>query len=162
MSNLLRFSASILALGFLLATHATAAEKIVISTDQTQLISVSGNPGTVVVGNPSIADATVHGDKVFIHGRAFGSTNMIILDQNGAELASMEITVKIGGSNNVAVFKGGFRYSYVCAPLCETAMQPGDEFEWSGKVVGANQGKSGFAKGEASSGPASAPPPGAE
>jgi Pilus formation protein N terminal region len=162
MSNLLRLSASTLSLSLLLATLASAAENVVISTDQTQLISVSGNPGTVVVGNPSIADATVHGDKVFIHGRAFGSTNMIILDQNGSELASMEITVRTGGSNNAVVFKAGLRYSYVCAPLCETALQPGDDFEWTGKVLTANQGKSAFAKGEASTGPASAPAPGAE
>ena len=89
MLKLLRVTTSALALAFCSASAAFAAQELIIKTDQTQLINVSGNPGAVVIGNPSIADATVHGDKVFVHGRAYGSTNLIILDQDGNQLASM-------------------------------------------------------------------------
>ncbi len=158
MLKLLCISAGTFAASLLLSsTFTLAAENVFIATDQTQLIDIAGSPGTVVVGNPSIADATVHGDKLFVHGRAFGTTNMIILDQAGEEIASLEVTVKIGGSNNVAIFKAATRYSYVCAPLCEVALQPGDDFAFSGSVLSVGQGKSGFAKGEAPASGAAAP-----
>ncbi len=119
MLKLLRVTTSALALAFLYTSASLAAQELVIKTDQTQLINVSGTPGAVVIGNPSIADATVHGNKIFVHGRAFGSTNLIILDQNGNQLASLDITVQLGGENNLALYKAGARYSYVCAPGCE-------------------------------------------
>ena len=119
MLKLLRVTSSALALAFLHTSATLAAQELIIKTDQTQLISISGTPGAVVIGNPSIADATVHGDKIFVHGRAFGSTNLIILDENGNQLSSLDITVQLGGENNLALFKAGARYSYVCAPNCE-------------------------------------------
>jgi len=80
--------------------HRPAAQELVVKTDQTQLISISGTPGTVVIGNPSIADVTVHGNKLFVHGRAFGSTSLIILDENGNQLSALDITVMLGGEND--------------------------------------------------------------
>ena len=111
MLKLLRITSSALALAFLSTSASLAAQELVIKTDQTQLISVSGNPGTVVIGNPSIADATVHGNKLFVHGRAFGTTNLIILDENGNQLSNLDITVMLGGENNMQVYKAGARYS---------------------------------------------------
>jgi len=119
MLNLLRATTSALALAFLHTSASQAAQELIVKTDQTQLISISGTPGAVVIGNPSIADATVHGNKIFVHGRAFGSTNLIILDESGNQLTALDITVQMGGQNNLAVYKAGARYSYVCAPSCE-------------------------------------------
>ena len=97
-----RVTISALTLAFFYTSAAFAAQELIIKTDQTQLINVAGVPGAVIIGNPSIADATVHGDKIFVHGRAFGSTNLIILDENGNQLASLDITVQMGGENNLA------------------------------------------------------------
>ena len=116
MLKLLRITSTALALAFLHTSASLAAQQLVIKTDQTQLISVSGNPGTVVIGNPSIADVTVHGNKLFVHGRAYGTTNLIILDENGNQLSALDITVMLGGENNLQIYKAGARFSYVCAP----------------------------------------------
>ena len=146
----LRVISTALALGFLCTSASLAAQELVIKTDQTQLISVSGNPGTVVIGNPSIADATVHGNKLFVHGRAFGTTNMIILDENGNQLSNLDITVMLGGENNMQVYKAGARYSFVCAPDCEGTLQSGDAVGFFADISKMDAKKSGTAQGKAS------------
>ena len=157
MLKLLHVTTSALALAFLYTSAAFAAQELIIKTDQTQLINISGNPGAVVIGNPSIADATVHGDKIFVHGRAYGSTNLIILDQNGNQLASLDITVQLGGENNVALYKAGSRFSYVCAPTCEATLQSGDQVDWFGDISKMDAKKSGTATGKSTVDDAVAP-----
>ena len=118
MLKLLRITSTALALGFLCTSASFAAQELVVKTDQTQLISISGNPGTVVIGNPSIADVTVHGNKIFVHGRAFGSTNLIILDENGNQLSNLDVTVQLGGENNVTNLQGwSALFICMCAEL---------------------------------------------
>lgn len=161
MLKLLRITTSALALAFLCSSPSLAAQELIIKTDQTQLLNVSGAPGAVVIGNPSIADATVHGNKIFVHGRAFGSTNLIILDQNGNQLVSLDITVQLGGENNVALYKAGARFTYVCAPLCEATLQSGDQVDWFGDIAKMDSKKSGAATGKTSEDTA-APAPAAQ
>ena len=157
MLKLIRVTTSALTLAFFYTSAAIAAQELIIKTDQTQLINVSGSPGAVIIGNPSIADATVHGEKIFVHGRAFGSTNLIILDQNGNQLTSLDITVQLGGLNNVALYKAGVRYSYVCAPNCESTLQPGDQVDWFGDLAKMNGSKLDAATGKTSVDSATAP-----
>ena len=157
MLKLIRVTTSALTLAFCYSTAAIAAQELIIKTDQTQLINITGTPGAVVIGNPSIADATVHGDKVFVHGRSFGSTNLIILDENGNQLASLDITVQLGGLNNVALFKAGVRYSFVCAPNCESTLQSGDQVDWFGDVAKMNSKKTDAATGKSSTDSVAAP-----
>lgn len=160
MLKLLRVTASALSLAFIATSTAHAAQELIVKTDQTQLINVSGNPGTVIIGNPSIVDATVHGQKIFVHGRAYGSTNLIILDQNGNQLAALDVTVQLGGMNNLAIYKAGVRFSYVCAPSCESTLQSGDQVDFFGDVAKMNTKKSDTATGKSSGD--SAPPPAAQ
>ena len=157
MLKLLRVTSSALALAFLHTSASLAAQELIIKTDQTQLISISGTPGAVVIGNPSIADATVHGDKIFVHGRAFGSTNLIILDENGNQLTALDITVQLGGQNNLALYKAGSRYSYVCAPTCEATLQSGDLPDWFADISKMDGKKSGTATGKSSADSEAAP-----
>lgn len=106
---------------------AAAASDIVINADQAKIITVSGQPGTVVVGNPSIADVTVQGDRVVLMGRNYGVTNLIILDRDGNQLAALDVTVQITDKNAVHVYKAGGRMSLACAPVCEQTLQVGDD-----------------------------------
>lgn len=157
MLKLLGVTTSALTLTFIYTSAAFAAQELILKTDQTQLINVSGNPGAVVIGNPSIADATVHGNKLFVHGRAFGSTNLIILDENGNQLASLDVTVQLGGLNNVAIYRAGVRFSYVCAPNCEATLQSGDQVDWFGDIAKMDAKKSGAATGKSTVESAPAP-----
>jgi Pilus formation protein N terminal region len=108
------------------AGPAAAVEQLIIKADQATMISVPGEPGAIIVGNPSIADATANGKQIFLHGRVWGTTNVIILDTFGAQLASFEVTVVRGGEYNVVTWRAGRAYSTVCAPDCEKVLQIGD------------------------------------
>jgi hypothetical protein len=139
-----------------------AAEKVehmTVKMDETVLLNVSGAPGSVVIGNPSIADATAHGSKIFIHGRSYGSTNLTILDVDGKQLVSFDVSVEVGSSDNVAIFRAAERYSYVCAPLCQASMQIGDNADYTKTIVELNGAKIKLATGQSSAQSPSPPAP---
>jgi hypothetical protein len=161
---------AILSVAMMLAaasTAAFAAEELLVNTDETKVVRPSAKPGTIVIGNPSIVDATMENGNLFIQGKAFGSTNMIILDAAGKEIGNYDVTVRISGNHNVAVFKAGGRYSYTCAPLCQEAVQVGDVHTHTGEVVTLYEQKSNLAKGISNQdtngdGGGGAPPPPAQ
>jgi Flp pilus assembly secretin CpaC len=111
------------------ATVASAGQFLEIQADESKMITLTGAPGAVILGNPSIADVSIDGNRVFLHGRGYGQTSLLILDANGTELASFDLAIKHTQVSNVAVFKGVDRYSYSCAPYCETELQIGDYAE---------------------------------
>lgn len=112
-----------------------AAEAIVVETDQTLMVSIPAVPGAVVIGNPSIADVSMQGTKMFILGRNFGTTNIYILDNDGNPMATFDVSVKHTTENTLALFKGTLRHSYNCAPLCESELQVGDNIDYT-KILG--------------------------
>lgn len=143
---------------------ALAAEELLVNADETKVVRPSAKPGTIVIGNPSIVDATMENGNLFIQGKAFGSTNMIVLDTAGHEIANYDITVRISGNHNLVVYKAGGRYSYTCAPLCQEAIQVGDVHTFTGEIITLTESKSNLAKGISNQdsngdGGGSAPPP---
>jgi hypothetical protein len=126
---------------------ATAAETLTIESDQSQLIILPALPGSVVIGNPSIADATVDGKKMFLHGRSFGTTNIMILDLEGNQVAAFEVSVARTVPNALTLIKGGMRYSYNCTPMCESEFQIGDSGVYSSNIAAQMQLKSEMATG---------------
>jgi len=118
---------------------ALAGEPIVARLDHSQIFAMARTPATVVVGNPSIADVTIEGKNVFLHARAFGSSNVLVFDEEGKQLADYDVTVQTGGDNNVIVFKDGYSESYVCAPLCESTLHIGDGDTYFKQIVAGQQ-----------------------
>jgi Pilus formation protein N terminal region len=98
----------------------------------------------------SIADVTVNGKQVFVHGHAFGDTNLLILDTSGNQIANFDITVAHSPTNALALYKAGVRTSYTCAPLCEVTMQLGDPLQYTDTLIGVNGSKAGLATGKKS------------
>ncbi len=141
-------TAALLCAALFAAHQASAAEPLVLLTDQTQLLSLPRPAGTIVVGNPTFADVTVQGQLIFLHGRAFGTTNIIIMDETGAKMADFEVTVQMGGSNNLAMYKAGQRFSYVCAPNCEGTLQVGDATAFMDQFAGQIAIKTNLATGK--------------
>lgn len=120
-----------LAMAQLMAVAAAdAATSITVKADQARIIAVAGDPALVVVGNPLYADVSIQQGMVVIHGRHFGTTNVLVLDQSGNELANFELHVMRGGSQNMTIYKAGSPFSYLCAPGCETALQVGDNIDY--------------------------------
>jgi Flp pilus assembly secretin CpaC len=109
-----------------LSLPAFAGEPITIQSDSSKLLTVAATPGTVVIGNPSIADVTMNGKQIFIHGRAFGETNLLIMDTQGNQIVNFDITVADNGTNTVTLYRGVKRYSFSCAPNCGSVMMVGD------------------------------------
>ncbi len=111
-----------------------AGQPITIESDHSQVVILSGVPGSIVIGNPTIADVTVEGNKMFVHGRSFGTTNILAMDLNGNEIAAFDVSVSHLTVNTVALYRGPNRKSYNCAPLCEGELQIGDEVQHFGLV----------------------------
>jgi hypothetical protein len=130
-------------LNLALASDMAAAESnVTVYADQAKLLRIEGRPSAVVVGNPMIADVTIQGSVLAVHGRHFGNTNLIILDNQGNELASLLINVIRPQVNNVEMFKGGAegkivgKYSYICSPECESVVMPGDDNDYNAAIAG--------------------------
>ena len=140
------------AMVFMATQHASAGQPLIVQTDKSQLISVSAEPGAVVIGNPSIADITVNGKQIFVHGHAFGDTSLLVLDTAGNQIANFDITVAHNPDNGVTVFKGyltgAYRYSYTCAPHCESTIIPGDDGKYVSDLLTESQQKTEFATGK--------------
>ncbi len=138
---------------------AHAAQELILKTDQTQLLTLSAAPGAAIVGNPSIADVTVHGQQLFVHGKLFGETNLIILDVEGNQLANFDIAVQNNSNNGIAVYKAGSKYSFTCAPTCEAILQVGDNKDWNSDMTTEHNNKNTAAMGASAPTAAAAPPP---
>jgi putative type II/III system pilus formation protein len=139
----------------LLGGNAFADQALDVEVDHSRMLTVQANPGAVIVGNPSIADVSLHLDKVFVHGRSFGQTNLIILDQKGDPIAQFDLMVKHTAESALSLYAGGpggvGRKSYTCWPLCESEMQTGDLTIYSDGMIKTNMAKTKFATGEESS-----------
>lgn len=149
--------------GALADQAAFAGTPVTVFTDQTQMIALAQDPGTVVVGNPSIADVSVNGRRVFMHGRGYGNTNITILDVQGNQLANFDVTVTHDAANEVAVFSAtqnpterASRSSFTCAPLCQKTVIAGDSNIFFGEITAQNSSKLNSATGNTTA-PVSAP-----
>jgi Pilus formation protein N terminal region len=153
------FQHSILAL--VLATGTLRAEgtdnsvptPMTVEVDQSQLVMLSADPATVVVGNPSLADISLNGKQMFIHGHSFGETNIMVFDIAGNKIVNLYVSVAHHTDNQLTVFMSNTRspmpsrYTYTCAPNCEPNMMVGDQQEWMPIILGNNQAKYKFATG---------------
>ncbi len=136
-----------------LSSSAQAGTPLTVEMDQSQLITVNSDAGSIVVGNPSIADASLNGHQVFIHGHSFGETNLMIFDTAGNKLVDFDVTVNHNTSNQLTVFLGSgtagpSRYTYSCAPNCEANMMVGDNVDFTKNVIELSRGKYYFATGQ--------------
>jgi Pilus formation protein N terminal region len=141
--------AALLGLTCLVATSmsAYAGQVLTVEVDESQILTLPTAPGAIVIGNPSIADVSIQGQKIFIHGRGFGQTNITILDLQGEQIANFDVIGKHTQVSNVAVFKGPKRYSYACSTYCESEIQVGDEEGYVKGLLSATSAKIELATG---------------
>jgi Flp pilus assembly secretin CpaC len=107
-------------------SSAAGAETIIVTMDQAKLARVPPRTATLVIGNPLIADVTVQaGGAMVITGKGYGVTNLIALDSSGRQLFDKLVRVQ-GPAENVVVYRGASRESYICEPNCERRITLGD------------------------------------
>jgi hypothetical protein len=128
---------------------ATAMEELTVYADQSQIVTVSRPPGTVVVGNPTIADVTIQGNQLFVHGRVYGNTNIIVLDEDGNQLTELAVAVHTRDDYVAVVFKGGgIQQSYSCKTDCESIFHIGDSMEYYKLINEQEKNKLSLAQGQ--------------
>lgn len=126
-----RYRRQAIAIGLLVAAlvwpdRAGAADAIEVFIDQAKIVKLPDRVGTIVVGNPLIADVSVQsGGMLVVTGKGYGRTNIIVLDRAGNVLIEQAVQVQ-GPGGVVVVFRGNDRKSYSCAPNCERRITLGD------------------------------------
>jgi hypothetical protein len=114
--------------------YMTNGQAYQVELNKTQILRLPASAGAIVIGNPSIADVSVHAaDTLFVVGRGYGETNLIILDRQGQTLMDTNIQVSQSvSSQSVRVFNRGNRQSYNCTPSCQPAPVLGDSPDFIG------------------------------
>jgi Flp pilus assembly secretin CpaC len=95
------------------------AEDIHIALDQAFPIRLGTPAAGVAVGNPNIAGVSVQDDQLlFVTGRAYGATNLVIVGDNGRMLYSGRVIVSPDETGAVMVTRGTQTTRMQCSPLC--------------------------------------------
>jgi len=100
-----------------------------VDLNKTEIVRLPENAGAVVIGNPEIADVTVHSaNTLFVVGRGYGETNLVVLNGSGQTIMNTNIQVinKLS-SNGVRLYNGKSRESYSCVPYCMPSPILGDD-----------------------------------
>ncbi len=132
---------------FPLATAQAGGQILTVEVDESQILQLPKAPGAIVVGNPSIADVSIQGQKIFVHGRGFGQTNLTILDLEGNQMANFSLVGVHSQPATISVYRGAERYSYSCMPNCEAQVQVGDNTGFMSTTVSQLGAKMGLATG---------------
>ena len=142
--------AFVLALASVLGMRGVAAaETLTVVLDQAQIMQLPERVGTIIIGNPLIADVALQaGGNVVITGKGYGATNLIVLDRAGATLMTKTIQV-VGPRDAVVVYRGIDRESYSCAPKCERRITLGDAPPYFDATIGQAGARTSSATGAA-------------
>lgn len=88
--------------------------------NQARVLKLDRPVAKVIVGNSEVADVTVaDATTIVLTGRSFGTTNLVLLDQDGNAIADERVLVSIDEGNTVRVFKQTERTVLSCTPNCE-------------------------------------------
>ncbi|WP_312359843.1 pilus assembly protein N-terminal domain-containing protein [Ensifer sp.] len=103
------------------AGSAHAAEDTMrVYMDHARVLKLDRPVSKVIIGNAEVADATVADARtIVVTGRNFGTTNLVILDQDGNAIVDERILVTIDEGNTVRVYKQTSRTVLSCTPNCE-------------------------------------------
>ncbi len=121
------FAAVVAALGVFAAAETASARDIRVALDQAFPIRLAEAAEGVAVGNPSIAGVSVQNDRfLFVTGRSYGSTNLVVVGANGRVLYSGRIVVSPDETDVVMVTRGVQTARLECTPLCRPRPDIGD------------------------------------
>jgi len=110
------------------AISQVVAETYSVELNKTQIMRLPRAASAILIGNPDIADVSVHSvDTLFIVGRGYGQTNLIILDRNGETMLEKDLNVvNTLPRQGVRLFNANSRQTYSCIPNCQPSPVLGD------------------------------------
>jgi len=106
-----------------------ASPTFLVSLNKTEIVKLPAQTNAIIVGNPDIADISVHSsDTIFVVGRSYGETNLVVLNSAGDLIlnATLQVTSALSDNGVRLHFGGGQRETYSCAPYCVGAPILGD------------------------------------
>ena len=99
-----------------------------VTIDFAKILKLERPADMIVIGNPSIADAAVSDEQTLVlTGKSAGTTNLIALDETGAEIVNALVRVSSDIRALTTVFYGADRQTFSCAPVCEQVIAVGDD-----------------------------------
>jgi Flp pilus assembly secretin CpaC len=109
-----------IALGSLGPVMAADQQLLRVFMNHARVLKLDRPVAKVIVGNAEVADATVADPTtIVLTGRAFGTTNLVLLDEEGNAIADERILVSIDEGNTVRVYRQTDRSVLSCTPNCE-------------------------------------------
>ncbi|MFT4074993.1 MAG: pilus assembly protein N-terminal domain-containing protein [Asticcacaulis sp.] len=104
------------------AGAASAGQRLVVEKNHSTRISLRGAAGSVIVANPEIADVNVIDSRtVYIVGKGYGNSSVIITDQMGRPLFDGEIVVTAAQKGAITVYKGLTPSTMICSNICTSS-----------------------------------------
>ena len=136
------------ALAAALAPLAQAAEPFKVTLDQTVSLSLARPAASVALGNATVADVTVSdASTLLITGKAFGTTNLLVLDRNGATILQTQLVVSADSVGQLTIYRGSGTNTYSCVEKCRPAPVVGDAADFYSNTMGTIQSKAATAAG---------------
>ena len=109
------------------AAAPASAREIRVALDQAFPIRLAESAEGVAIGNPSIAGVSVQNDRfLFVTGRSYGSTNLVVVGEGGRVLYSGRVVVMPDETDVVMVTRGTQTARLECTPLCRPRPDIGD------------------------------------
>lgn len=125
------FQIAVLGAATLAVSGSALAQEFTVETNKTKQLKLRGIAASVVIGDPIVADiAVLDQNLIFVTGRTFGTTNILVFDENGRELYSGDVVVTTNTSNFVSLNRAGQTNTFDCAPRCQSIPNIGDEQEY--------------------------------
>ncbi|MDZ4390017.1 MAG: pilus assembly protein N-terminal domain-containing protein [Gemmatimonadales bacterium] len=99
-----------------------------VEIDQAQRVQLRGPAGSVIVGNPAIADVTVvDSHTIYITGKGYGVTEVVAVDTIGRTVFQSQVIVSDGaGTGRVRVWRGSRATEMACGSSCSPTMRNTD------------------------------------
>lgn len=114
--------ATLASLVLVLAAGAAQAADISVNVNQAKILKLTRPADTIIIGNPQIADASVQdATTIVLTGRAFGATNLVVLDGDGAPIVDQQVVVSRGEAGTVRIYRRASIQTLSCTPNCEAA-----------------------------------------
>ena len=127
----------------LFAAGAYAAD-FKVPVNESKALHLATPAATVMIGNPAIADVTIENARLlYVMGRSYGTTNLIILNNEGKQVADMNVSVTSQSASAVTLTRGTGQLSYNCTPRCERVPVVGDSPDAFSSIMGQMSGTSG-------------------
>lgn len=124
-----RIAAALLALAVLAPAPAALAQSrpLSVEVDHVTRLNLNGSAASVIVGNPQIADVTVvDAHTLFVSGRAYGVTEIVVLDGAGRSLYQGEVVVSAPSAGQVRVWRGASVTNMACSATCSVSARGGE------------------------------------